>query len=117
MSEMRVSRLDEKIESLGIYKTPSIRKKASFEKIAEWYIYGNGRTKKEARAYYGVASRVPCGPVSQQGRECQYPVSLEKDVIVHGPIQIMVCTGKWDSRPVKVASIRLPAPLILYVRC
>ena len=40
------------IESLGIY-TAVYQEDASFEKIAEWYC--NGRTKKEARAYYGVA--------------------------------------------------------------
>ena len=52
VSEMRGSDYMKEIESLGIY-TAVYQEDASFEKIAEWYC--NGRTKKEARAYYGVA--------------------------------------------------------------
>lgn len=52
VSEMRGSDYMKEIESLGIY-TAVFQEDASFERIVE--LYCNGRTKKEARAYYGVA--------------------------------------------------------------
>ena len=73
VSEMRGSDYMKEIESLGIY-TAVYQEDASFEKIAEWYC--NGRTKKGGPGILRGRRRRPCGPVSQHGRECQYPVSF-----------------------------------------
>lgn len=72
VSEMRGSDYMKEIESLGIY-TAVYQEDASFEKSQ------NGTAtagRKRGPGLLRGRRRGPCGPVSQYGRECQYPVSF-----------------------------------------
>ena len=73
VSEMRGSDYMKEIESLGIY-TAVYQEDASFEKNRRMVL--QRPDEKRGPGLLRGRRRGPCGPVSQYGRECQYPVSF-----------------------------------------